>query len=154
MAVGWPAETDYVCQFWSVATFCIKLTQNYFAFQIQNAQKNWLAHICLVGSHAFDQNGPPHGALITWDFSFFHNIYPLWIWILYRKILSQNWSNLGRLADFLICPFWPNWQTLHLPKQPTVWGSQTPKAHNEIDHYSTIIFNMEVSFNWHSSKRR
>ena len=52
-------------QFWSMATFCIKVTQNYFAFQIQYEQKNSLAHIWPVGGHVFEENGLLHGALIT-----------------------------------------------------------------------------------------
>ena len=36
------------------------------------SKKNWSAHIWPVGSHAFDQNGPPHGALTKRDGNFFH----------------------------------------------------------------------------------
>ena len=35
-------------------------------------KKIWSAHIWLVRGHAFYQNGPPHGALDTWDDNFFH----------------------------------------------------------------------------------
>ena len=35
------------------------------------SKKNLSAHIWPFGSHAFDQNGPPHGALITWAVKFF-----------------------------------------------------------------------------------
>ena len=31
----------------------------------------WSAHIWPVGSRAFDQNGPPHGAQTKWDGNFF-----------------------------------------------------------------------------------
>jgi hypothetical protein len=42
-----------------------------FDFKFKMMKKNWSAHIWPVGSHAFDQNGPPHGALITWAGKFF-----------------------------------------------------------------------------------
>ena len=71
-----------MCQFWSVSTFCIKMTHNYFVFQILNDKQIDRSILGLVGSHAFDQNGPPHGALITWDDNFLPKIYPLWILIL------------------------------------------------------------------------
>ncbi len=53
------------------------------------SKKNLSAHIWPVGSHAFDQNGPPHGALITWDGKFFLKRYPLWISIWYWKMFLK-----------------------------------------------------------------
>ena len=65
------------------------------------SKKIWSAHIWPVGSRAFDQNGPPHGALTKWDGNFFHKRYPLWILILYRKMFS----------NVKIGPVWADWPT-------------------------------------------
>ena len=48
------------CQFWSAATFCIRITQNYFFIKFRMIKK-----MLLVCKHAFNQNGLPYGALNT-----------------------------------------------------------------------------------------
>ena len=70
-------------------------------FKFKMIKKNWSAHIWPVGSRAFDQNGPPHGALTKWDGNFFHKRHPLWILILYRKMFS----------NVKIGPVWADWPT-------------------------------------------
>ena len=64
MAVGQQAKTMPILVH---SKFYIKLTQNVLYLKFKMIKKNWAAHIWLVGSHALDQNGPPHGYLITWD---------------------------------------------------------------------------------------
>ena len=90
-----------VSRFWSVTSFCIKLTQDYLAFKFKMIKKFDRPIICLVGSHAFNLNSLPSGALIIWDRIFFHKIIPLWILILYRKMLLK----------VKIAPIWVDWQT-------------------------------------------
>ena len=82
--------------------FLHKNDPNLFCILNSKWSKNiWLAYIWPVGSRAFDQNGPPHGALTKWDGNFFHKRYPLWILILYRKMFS----------NVKIGPVWADWPT-------------------------------------------
>ena len=71
-------------------------------------KKVWSAHFWPVGSHAFGQNGPPHGALTKWDGNFFHKRYPLWILILYRKMFS----------NVKIGPVWAGWHIFSENRPP------------------------------------
>ena len=81
--------------------FLHKNDPNLFCILNSKWSKKLSAHIWPVGSCAFDQNGMPHGALITWDGNFFHKRYPLWILILYRKMFS----------NLKIGPVWAGWPT-------------------------------------------
>ena len=88
--------------------FFHKYDPNLFSIlNLKWSKKNWSAHIWPVGSHAFDQNGPPHGALITWAGKFFLKRYPLWIWILYMKMFLK--VKIGQiLADWPTPPLVQN----------------------------------------------
>ena len=100
MAVGrWPKLTMLIL---ARINFLHKNDPNFICILNSKwSKKIWSAHIWLVGSHAFGQNGPPHGALITQDGNFFHKTYPLWILILYRKMFS----------NVKIGPVWADWPT-------------------------------------------
>ena len=75
-------------------------------FKFKMIKKIWSDHIWRVCSHVFDQNGLPHGALITGDGNFFIKIYPPlnFGFVQENVIKSQTWSNVGRLADTPIFP--------------------------------------------------
>ena len=82
-------------------------------FNVKLSIKFWSALIWLVGRHALNQNGPPHGALSTLDVNLSIK-YTLFDFELYMKMLTK----------FKIGPFWANWQTLSLFEMACIVGPQ------------------------------